>query len=95
MAASNLLERVMKLGEILAAVDYEFGQLTPPQAIADPYIARLLPDLWECAKAATFNADEAMADLVGMLAHWDEIAMETPSVDRASEERLGVASKEG
>ena len=49
MATSNLLERVMKLGEILAAVDYEFRQLVPPQAITDPYIARLLPDLWECA----------------------------------------------
>jgi hypothetical protein len=36
MATSKLLQRVTQLEEILAAVDYEFCELVPPQSIPDP-----------------------------------------------------------
>jgi hypothetical protein len=85
----------MKLGEILEAICWEFGQLTPPQAITDPYVARLLPDLWERAKAATFKADDAMADLAGIVAHWTEITAATPTTSVASADGSGEANSEG
>jgi hypothetical protein len=89
--ATNLSERIEILEEILAAVGYEFGELVPPEAISDSNIAT---KFWERAKEATYNAVEAMGDLVAIVANWDEMTAATPAGGVSSEDGAGGAAAE-
>jgi hypothetical protein len=83
MTTPSLLERNEKLEEILAAVGYEFGELVSLQAISDPNTATHLSEFWQRAKSATYNEEEAMDDLTGIVWHLTDMAAEASSVPRA------------